>query len=74
MAMASCVGRASLRTPPRGTDVMIYWTGFPEFDEPDGSGALREQSIAARRARLLRWALLLWVSQILVMTLFFAFD
>jgi hypothetical protein len=57
---------------------MIYWTGFPDLDErvheSDGSGAQRERSIAGRRARLVRWSLLLWISQLLVMALFFAFN
>jgi hypothetical protein len=57
---------------------MIYWTGVAEFDEridiAAGSSAARERTAAARRARLLRWSLLVWVSQIVVMAIVFAFD
>jgi hypothetical protein len=56
---------------------MIYWTEVPDLDERfDLTGEAspsREREFAGRRARLVRWSLILWVSQLVVMALYFAF-
>jgi hypothetical protein len=56
---------------------MIYWTGVSGFDDgldlPIDSPVDRRRMMARRRARLIRWSLLLWFAQVVVLFAFFAF-